>query len=220
MGDVPSGSCEVVKVESCKSGAPALNYTYLNKFEYRRIQKPSVVHKLTNTTLPSLLMTSLCSSAHMVTFKEGQNKDTVIAQQRRMCVNRRVANYQAHVLQLTQMKALFSVEQIASFPTHLKASSSPSVTYSKNYTHEHGHIRINYPFNYQKAPTHTHTHTQIQPRSCMLLTASGQKVLLKTVSQEDMQRMCISVKAHQIVLSLDQMFISKLCTCMCDFHSH
>lgn len=133
------------------------------------------------TTLPSLLMTSLCSSAHMVTFKEGQNKDTVIAQQRRMCVNRRVANYQAHVLQLTQMKALFSVEQIASFPTHLKASSSPSATYSKNYTHEHAHIRINCPFNYHNAPTHPHT--QLQSRSCMLLTASGQKVLLKTDSQ-------------------------------------
>ncbi len=154
-------------MKSCKSGAPALNYTYLNTFEYRRTQKPSVVHKLTNTTLPSLLMTSLCSSAHMVTFKEGQNKDTVIVQQRRMCVNRRVANYQAHVLQLTQMKALFSVEQIASFLTHLKASSSPSATYSKNYTHEHAHIRINCPFNYHKAPTHTTSASQLHVTHCL-----------------------------------------------------
>ncbi len=71
-----SSQCEILQIWR--------PWTQLHIFEWA--WKPSGVHKLTNTTLPSLLMTSLCSSAHMVTFKGGQNKDTVIAQQRRMCV--------------------------------------------------------------------------------------------------------------------------------------
>lgn len=161
-------SCAFINVKSCKSGAPALNCTYLNGLEYQRTQKPSGVHKLTSTALPSLLL-----SAHMVTFKGGQNKDTVIAQWHRMCVWTGGLWIIKHMCCSSRRSKHYSLwSKLPHFRAIWKLAH-PHQQHTAKITH------INCPFNYHKTPTHSHT--QLQPLRfwwCLLLTASGKKVLL------------------------------------------